>query len=75
MSLPELSSRTMFYHLQMMTAHKSKILGLGWLLRNCLFFAPLFLRKTYKRIFGTKGVKSSYLKRSTSQVELGFDPL
>src|SRR3989344_4249042 len=73
--LPELSSRTMFYHLQMMTVQMSKISSFKWLLRNSCFFTPLFLRKTYKHFFGVKGVISNYLKRSISQIERCFGTL
>ena len=70
MNLLELSSRTMFYHLQMMNVQKSKIFVFKPLLRDGVFFRPGFLRKTYKQIFGIEGVKSNYLKRSTSRVGL-----
>jgi len=73
--LPELSSRTMFYHLQMMTVQMSKIFSFNGLLRNNHFFTPLFLRKTYKHFFGVKGVISNYLERSISQIERCFGPL
>jgi len=72
MNLLELSSRTMFYHLQMMNVQKSKIFVFKPLLRDGVFFRPGFLRKTYKQIFGIESRMSIYLKRSISQVGYGF---
>ena len=54
----------------MMNGQKSKIFEFKALLANAYFFTSLILRKTYKQIFGIQGVKSNYLKRSTSRVGL-----
>jgi len=54
MNLPELSSRTMFYHLQMMNDLNSKILGFKGLMVGWSLFGALFLRKTYKLFFGIR---------------------
>ena len=68
MNLPELSSRTMFYHLQMMNAQNSKIFKFNGLLGMGRFLTPLFLRKTYKQNFGIQPTISNYLKRSMSRI-------
>ena len=54
----------------MMNGQKSKIFEFSALLANAHFFTPLILRKAYKRNFSIKGLKSNYLKRSTSRVGL-----
>jgi len=52
MNFQELSSRTMFYHLQMMNVQNSKIFHFNGLLATKHLLMPLFLRKTYKHFFG-----------------------
>lgn len=59
MSLPELSSRTMFYHLQMMNDLNSKISQYYGLMAKGPLFMALFLRKTYKLFFGIEGIVSN----------------
>ena len=59
MNLPELSSRTMFYHLQMMNDLNSKISRFYGLMDKRSLFEALFLRKTYKLFFGTEGIVSN----------------
>ena len=59
MNLLELSSRTMFYHLQMMNDLNSKIFGFKGLMAEWSLFKALFLRKTYKLFFGIGRIVSN----------------
>jgi len=52
MNFQELSSRTMFYHSQMMNGSRFKIFKFKLLLPKDQFLMPLFLRKAYKHFFG-----------------------
>jgi len=57
-NLQELSSRTMFYHSQMMNAQKSKILANQGSSVVTPILRPFFLRKTYKSFFGINPIQS-----------------